>query len=102
MQRFTKRHRFSARKSRQLDAGRAAAAASSDSIADFISLVGEVFTKTSVNEAPTRIWNMDEKGWSKQQVLQQPVLSAVGKPQVIILQNYITKILSNRVFILLR
>ena len=79
---FVKRHGFSPRKARHIDPSRAAAGSSSDSIIYYFELLKREIEHLGILGHPERLWNCDEKGWSKQQALQQPVLVTVGKPQV--------------------
>ena len=79
---FLKRHNFSQRKARQEHQSRSVAAASSDLILDYFRLLLETYDKLHLHDHPEAVWNLDEKGWSKQQAMQQPVIATKGKPQV--------------------
>ena len=81
-QSFIKRHKFAPRKARHVDPSRAAAGGSSDTIIEYHQLIKREIDSLQLNDHPECIWNADEKGWSKQQALQQPVLVTVGKQQV--------------------
>ena len=82
LQRFAARHNFSARKSRQLDRARVAAGASPQIIIHYFNMLLNKIQALDLTQKPQCVWNVDEKGWSKQQALQQPVLVTKGKPQV--------------------
>ena len=59
-------------------------AASSDLILDYFKLLVETFDKLHLHNYPEVIWNLDEKGWSNQQAMQQSVIATEGKPEVIL------------------
>ena len=77
-------HNFSQRKARQEHQSRSVTAASSDLILDYFGMLVETSDKLHLNDYPEAVWNLDEKGWSKQQVMQQPVIATKRKPQVIV------------------
>ena len=81
-QAFVKRHKFSPRKPRHIEPARAAAGDSLTRIIDYHELLTKEIDVLELQDHPECIWNADEKGWSKQQALQQPVLVSVGKQQV--------------------
>ena len=81
-QRFAKRHVFSHRKAREVERVRAVAAASPEVIVEYFEMLDDDLTSLDLKMKPAQRWNCDEKGWSKQQALQQCVLCTKGKPQV--------------------
>ena len=92
--RFVKRHRLSARTPRQVDRGRIAAAASFEEIKNYFEVLKDLDDKEHFD--PSNIYNMDEVGWSRQQVLQRPVLVEKGVKQASLQQvftnNHITTV----------
>ena len=79
---FKKRHNFSTRKARYVERARTVAGATSDMIIEYFKLLEETYKRLNLSDKPNHVWNLDEKGWSKQQALQQPVFVSKGKPQV--------------------
>ena len=77
--RFCKKQNFLAKKTRQIDRGRAHAANDPSTLMEFFKLLKEEMPWSN----PNTIWNVDEKGWSKQQAIQRPAIVTKGKPQVI-------------------
>ena len=92
--RFTKRHRLSARVPRQVDRARLAAAASFGDIKNYFQILKDLDSKDQFEAS--NIYNMDEVGWSRQQVLQRPVLVEKGAKQASMQQvftnNHITTV----------
>ena len=80
---FRRRLKFSTRKPRHVERSRLAACSTPENIIGYFSILEKEFTEMGLTDKPHRIWNMDEKGWSKQKSLQQPVLVSTGKPQVL-------------------
>ena len=66
-----------------MDRARLVAGTSGHVLIDYFQLLKTQIENNNLEDHPSRIWNMDEKGWSKQQSLQKPVLVTKGKPQVI-------------------
>lgn len=44
--------------------------------------MSDVMEMLNITDKPEVVWNVDEKGWSKQQCLQRPLLVSQGKTQV--------------------
>ena len=82
MQRFARRYNFSPRKPRHVERARAVAAASPTMIIEYFTLLTNKINQLNLISKPQCIWNCDEKGWSKQQALQRPILVTKGKAQV--------------------
>ena len=80
---FRRRHNFSTRKPRHVERSRLVACSTPENIIGYFNILTKEVTEMELTNKPERIWNMDEKGGSKQQSLQQPVLVSTGKPQVL-------------------
>ena len=65
---FLKRHGLSARKPRQLDPGRILASSDFDKIKNFFDILTTEIERLGLEDKPENIYNMDESGWSKEQV----------------------------------
>ena len=81
-QRFVKNNGFAARKARQVDVGRLQCASDAAVIRHYIGMLIKLLTDLNLLDKPECIHNCDEKGWSKQQQLQQPVIVTRGRRQV--------------------
>ena len=82
IQRFARRYNFSPRKPRHGAVARTVAAASPTLIIEYFTLLTNKINQLNLTSKPQCIWNCDEKGWSKQQGLQRPVLVTKGQAQV--------------------
>ena len=70
------------REPQHIHATQAAVASSPALIIEYFDLLSDKISGLNPTENLHCVWNFDDKGWSKQQALQQSVLVTRGKPQM--------------------